>query len=109
MKANELTRQRVQRVEMYCITPDHMPPLTVYGINGGSEFVTGICVAGTVYELKPYDPFTGTPAESVDGLTIRAARELVPALPPTAPRDANGRAIGYLIYRGLPADHCKPA
>ena len=81
MTEAELKRQRVQTVHMVGIRPGG--PSTVWGIHGASDFVIGICVGDTVLDRLP--------GEEVDDLTLRG----------TGP-------VGYLIYRGLPADHCKP-
>lgn len=108
-RQDELHKFPVELVQRGGITQEKLPPHITMGIRcyGASEYVIGCGFDGTVLYRTPYDPITGTPAESVDACVWRAARELVPLLPDTAPRDAQGRAVGYLVYSGLPEDHCR--
>ncbi|MDP1550516.1 MAG: hypothetical protein Q8L97_10210 [Nitrosomonas sp.] len=108
MEIYELQRQRVQFTEYSAPIAEKVPLLAVRGIAGASDFVIGICVDGELLTRNEYEPITGTEKESIDRLRIRAARELVPNLSGTAPRTSQGTPIGYFVYRGLPADHCKP-
>jgi hypothetical protein len=108
MRADQLTAQPVQRVEPGGVnTEPAAHRLVVWGIHGGSDFVTGLQVGSTLLERLPPNPLTGAPRESNDALRIRAMREVVPALPPDALRDSKGSAVGYFLYADLPADHCK--
>lgn len=110
MRADELQMQPVQRVEPGGVHVNAEPAsnrLVVWGIHGGSDFITGICVGATVLERLPRNAITAAPKESADDLWIRARREVVPNLPPDALRDRHGAAVGYFLYAGLPADHCK--
>jgi hypothetical protein len=109
-RQDELIKFPVELVQRGSITHEDLPPHITMGIRayGASEFVTGCGFDGTVIQRAPYDPITGTPAESVDACVYRAAKQLVPSLPDTAPRDSQGRAIGYLVYSGLSEEHCKP-
>jgi hypothetical protein len=110
MRQNELIKFPVELVQRGGITHDTPPPHITMGIRayGASEFVTGCGFDGMVIQRAPYGPITGTPAESVDACVYRAAKMLVPTLPDTVPRDSQGRAIGYLVYSGLPDDYCRP-
>jgi len=110
MKPEELSRFKIAVIERGGINKENLPPHVTVGIwaAGASEFVTGCGFDGTVLQRMPYDPITGTPAESVDACVWRAAKQLVPSLPATAPRDTQGRAVGYLVYAGLSEDHCRP-
>jgi hypothetical protein len=100
MKADQLLRQRVQRVEPGCAVP---AGLVLWGIHGGSDFVVGLAIGATVIERLPPNPFSGAPREDVDALRVRALREV----PPDALRDSKGSAVGYYLYAGLPPDHCR--
>jgi hypothetical protein len=100
MRADQLGGQRVQRVEpngVHCEPPSSR--LVVWGIHGGSEFVTGIKFGETALGRAP--------AEEVEALRVRAMRDVVPNLAPDALRDSKGSAVGYFTYAGLPADHCR--
>jgi len=100
MRADQLLTQPVQRVQMGGI---HNEPadarLVVWGLHGGSEFVTGLQIDGVYVERVP--------GETCDALRIRAMRTVTPNLPATALRDSKGAAVGYFTYSGLPLDHCK--
>ena len=104
MRPDHLASQPVQRVQPGGINREPSAHrLVVWGIHGGGDFVTGLQVGSTLLERRLADPVTGAPAESEDALRIRAMR----ALPPDALRDSKGSAVGYFLYAGLPADHCK--
>ena len=102
MRQDELTKFPVEVVERGGIHYDPLPPHITMGIRayGASEYVTGCGFDGAVIQRAP--------AEEVDACVYRAAKQLVPQLPDTAPRDAQGRAVGYLVYAGLSEDHCRP-
>lgn len=110
MKPEELIKFPIVPVERSGITREALPPHVTMGIwaHSASEHYIGCGFGDAVLQRTPYDPITGTPAESVDACVWRAARELVPLLPDSSSRTANGAAIGYLIYAGLPVDHCRP-
>jgi hypothetical protein len=108
MRVDQLGQQPVQRVQPGGINYEPAAHrLVVWGIHGGGDFVTAIQVGATVLTRRLPDPITGAAAESEDALRARAMRDVVPTLPPDALRDSKGAAVGYFLYAGLPADHCK--
>lgn len=110
MRQDELHKFPVELVQRGSVSFVTLPLHITMGIraHGASEYCIGCGFDGVVIQRTSYDPITGTPAETVDACVWRAARTIVPDLPTTAPRDAQGRAIGYLVYSGLPEDHCRP-
>jgi hypothetical protein len=96
MRQDQLHSQRVQRLEPGGIdTEPASTRLVVWGIQGGSDFVTGIAVGDLVLGRLA--------GEDTDALRIRARRNL----PANPLRDSKGSAVGYFIYAGLPPDHCR--
>ena len=99
MTPAELRARRVQRIEPAGV--NYEPPerqIAVWGIHEASDLAIGIKLGDAVLWRAP--------GETVEALRVRAMRELVPHLPPDAPRDPKGKAVGHFIYPGLPEDHC---
>ena len=100
MTKDQLPQQRVQRINPGGINYEPAErQVVVWGIHGGSEFVTGIKVGTTTLERSP--------GEEIEALRLRAMCEVVPILPPDTLRDSKGKAVGYFTYQGLDPDHCK--
>jgi hypothetical protein len=103
----------VQRIEMSGVYPT--PPvarLVVWGIHGGSEFVTGLQIGTTYIERRGSripiawsEPVWS--GETCDELRLRAINAIAPTLPADALRDSKGAVVGYFVYQNLPPDHCK--
>jgi hypothetical protein len=112
MNADLLKTRPIERIEMnmaHALGPECR--LVVWGIRaaGADDCVIALQIGDIVLEPRGHDPVTGAPPESPEILRLRAMAEVVSSLPPGAPRDTKGSAIGYFVYRGLPADHCKKA
>lgn len=105
-----LTNARIEIVERSGVTGEDLPPNVTMGLRDyyASQHVIGCGFGDRTVRREESDFITRMERESVDAMVWRAARELVPSLPDSAPRDAQGRAMGYLIYSGLPEDHCRP-
>ena len=99
MHKHELSQQQIQVIHPQGMTPSDAQHLTVYGLNGCNEFITGIFVHDKEYPKAEN--------ETTDELRFRVAREVANGLPPTAQCDAIGRPIAHFIYSELKKDHCK--
>jgi hypothetical protein len=108
MRLEELARHRVERLEPAGVLMVEEPRLVLWGIHGAGEYVIGVHVHETYVERRGRDPLTGAPRETLDQLRERVMRTIVPYLPDTALHDSKGAAVGYFVYDGLPADHCRP-
>ena len=106
MRPDELTRQRVQRVEPQGpLSSPHR--LVLWGLQGAGAYVLGIQVHDTYTERRRTVALNGTPPETEDQLRIRVMETVVPNLPPEALRDRHGAAVGYFVYEGLFHDYCE--
>lgn len=57
MTPAELKRQRWQYLTPYGVRRDDAPTLYVVGINGGSEYLTGLTINGNTIERLPGETF----------------------------------------------------
>jgi hypothetical protein len=108
LRPEDIRNRMVSNMSFVGLLTETVPPLIVRGLYGGDDMINGVCVDGHILNRTPYDTVTGEPEESTDQLRIRAARELVPVLSESVPRDQRGCPIGYFIYEGLDQDHCRP-
>lgn len=99
MRKHEIHNQDPQEIGTCGLYPNDVAPVTMYGINGWGEHITGIVVHDKEFQRAG--------GESVDAFTFRVAREVAQGLPAEAKRDHLARPIGHYVYDGLPADHCR--
>lgn len=99
MMQDLLARLPTNIIQLQAPLTEDLPPFEVRGLLGGSDFVSGICVGGEVLDRLPLDPICIGNIEQIDRLILRAVRTLPPS---------KEKAVLYLIYRGLPAEHCRP-
>lgn len=113
MESYELSRQLVTPQSTTAPLPADVPQITVMGIHGASDFAVAIVLDGVVLkrdglvlDRMSHQTVSDHNTESLDALTIRAAR-LSTSLTVSAKHDAWGFPMAYLIYKGLPDYFCK--